>query len=299
MMLILNCIVRAVPSMGARLVSWLPHQHLSSQERLIKTRRRKPLWRPSARSRLWMNGFVLAALLFGIPVHGQSFDEHTIRQRLDHFRRTNINPSAREITAGGQVAVDCIMDYVEEGHPEYASVYVKGAAPTPRIRPLRNLSRFLELLRRVNAPYPVERLAVLVEKGMGPTTHRSALNTVFRLLAESGHDRARFMIAYHHDLALQSKHPIDAAWAKAAESHLHTWAIAREFITTGEGLTRTPPAALAAMREAYLENPSVIHWECDDLTEFLDIRLRKYAPQLSDATCYWGHISRIKKRLTA
>lgn len=228
---------------------------------------------------------MLLTTLCHCPVaHGQEYDRHAITHKLNVFRRGSPDRFSKEITRGGPIAVDCIMDFIEASHPHYGSLHKKGVTPTARFGPLKNLGAFFDLLRSVNAPYPVDRLAVLVEKGMGPANHRSALNSVLRLLAESGHDRARMLITHHHKMALQSRHPIDADWANVTSQHLLTWERARKYITTGEGLNSKPPAALTAVRKAYTNNSAVIHWEVADWNDYLGACLRNYGPHISDST---------------
>jgi hypothetical protein len=228
---------------------------------------------------------VAATHFFLSAAHGaQKPDAATVKGWLDDFNSRNYTRHGKELASAGQLAVDCIMDYAETGHAHYASVYRKGAVPTPRIAPLRNLIPMLEVLPKVDAPFPVERLAVLTEKGMGPLNFRGAPNTVLAILAQSGHDRARALIQHHRDLALRSSNPMDKEWVKAMEAHLKTWEASRAFITTGTGAC--PGAACQAMRKRYLEDNTSLTWDSTLSAAYLSAALSGYGPRLSDQPAF-------------
>jgi HEAT repeat protein len=214
----------------------------------------------------------------------QKPDAATVKGWLDDFKRSNYALHEREIAAAGQLAVDGIMDYAETGHVHYASIYRKGAVPSQRLDPLRNLVPMLRVLPKVNAPFPVERLAVLIEKGMGPLNPEGAANTVLALLAQSGHDRALALIRHQRDLALKSSNPMDREWVNAMEEHLKTWETCRGFITTGTGARPSP--ACQAMRRKYLEDNTALTWNSTLSVAYLSAALSGYGPRLSEQPAF-------------
>jgi len=166
---------------------------------------------------------VLVGLLLGGTARGGDCDDATIRKVLQGFENRSSISRIGEIALCGQVAVDCIMDFAEEPQMLYASLYRTGAPQTGRIGPLRNTPYLLTTLRWIEAPYPVDRLATMVEKGMGPLHPHGSLDAALRVLAESGHDRARALIELHLSLAQGSHNPTDQEWAQALREHLKLW----------------------------------------------------------------------------